>query len=172
MKTTVEIPEMVYRRIKASAALQGKTIEDFLVEAVRDKLAAAAAEPKRKTGWRSVYGAVDLKEVAELQPLTRSSPGAKGCQSPHDAGNASSPPRPQRQGVGREDAGGAGEHRRGHLFADEEEVHRQRGGELQIRQHAGDADRQLSRGLDPHQVTHQRYDQAQVGDQQPIAKGE
>jgi hypothetical protein len=69
MKTTVEIPEMVYRRIKASAALQGKTIEDFLVEAVRDKLAAAAAEPKRKTGWRSVYGAVDLKEVAELQRI-------------------------------------------------------------------------------------------------------
>lgn len=39
------------------------------MEALREKLAAPAVAPKRKTGWRSVYGAADPKDVAELQRI-------------------------------------------------------------------------------------------------------
>jgi hypothetical protein len=69
MKTTVEIPDALYRRLKASAAVHGKTVKDLLVEAVRDKLAGTAKKPKQKTGWRALYGAADPKEVAELQRI-------------------------------------------------------------------------------------------------------
>ncbi|HMO86243.1 MAG TPA: hypothetical protein PKC18_15120 [Lacipirellulaceae bacterium] len=67
MKTTVEIPDALYRRLKASAAVHGKTVKELLVEAVRDKLAAPASAAKRKSGWRAVYGAADPQDVAELQ---------------------------------------------------------------------------------------------------------
>lgn len=69
MKTTVEIPDALYRRLKARAAIQGKSVKDYLVEAVREKLAAAPADPKQKTGWRAVYGAARPDEVAELQRI-------------------------------------------------------------------------------------------------------
>ena len=65
MKTTVEIPDTLYRQLKARAALKGQTIKDFLVEAVRAKLASDRSKSKGKTGWRAVFGAADPKEVAE-----------------------------------------------------------------------------------------------------------
>lgn len=76
MKTTVELPDPLYRRLKATAAIQGKTVKDYLVEAVRDKLAATTPKSKRKTGWRAVYGAADAAEVAELQRILNQEPSA------------------------------------------------------------------------------------------------
>jgi hypothetical protein len=69
MKTTVEIPDSLYRQIKARAALQGQTIKDFLVDAVRAKLASDKAKPNGKTGWEAAFGAADPKDVAELQRI-------------------------------------------------------------------------------------------------------
>jgi hypothetical protein len=72
MKTTVEIPDALYRQIKARAALRGQTVKDFLVEAVRDKLTkrpAKDAKPSKKTGWRAVAGKADPVEVAEFQRI-------------------------------------------------------------------------------------------------------
>jgi hypothetical protein len=69
MKTTVEIPDTLYRQIKARAALKGQTIKDFLVEAVRAKLASDKSKPKGKTGWEAAFGAADPKEVAEVQRI-------------------------------------------------------------------------------------------------------
>jgi len=74
MKTTVEIPDTLYRQIKARAALKGQSIKDFLVEAVRakiasDKPASRKNQSKKKVGWEAVYGAADPKEVAELQRI-------------------------------------------------------------------------------------------------------
>ena len=74
MKTTVEIPDSLYRQIKARAALKGQSIKDFLVEAVRAKIATDKSGPKKKSknkkiGWEAVFGAADPKEVAELQRI-------------------------------------------------------------------------------------------------------
>jgi hypothetical protein len=69
MKTTVELPDTLYRQLKARAALEGQTIKDFLAEAVRAKLATEKSKSKRKTGWQAVYGAADPKEVAEVQRI-------------------------------------------------------------------------------------------------------
>ncbi|HMD31934.1 MAG TPA: hypothetical protein VKG84_08490 [Candidatus Acidoferrales bacterium] len=42
MKTTLEIPDAVFRRAKSVAAARGIPLREFVTEAVRDKLAADA----------------------------------------------------------------------------------------------------------------------------------
>ena len=42
MKTTLEIPDVLFRRAKSAAAEQGIPLREFVTEAVRDKLAAKA----------------------------------------------------------------------------------------------------------------------------------
>ena len=78
MKTTVEIPDTLYRQLKARAALKGQTIKDFLVEAVRAKLAKdstklakdkSKSKSNGKTGWRAAFGVADPKDVAEVQRI-------------------------------------------------------------------------------------------------------
>jgi hypothetical protein len=41
MKTTLEIPDTVFRRAKSMAAKRGIPLREFVTEAVKDKLAAA-----------------------------------------------------------------------------------------------------------------------------------
>jgi hypothetical protein len=77
MKTTVEVPDKLYRQIKAYAALKGQTIKAFFLDALRDKLASesqpkpkeGAKQPQEKVGWRAVFGAADPKAVAEVQRI-------------------------------------------------------------------------------------------------------
>jgi hypothetical protein len=73
MKTTVEIPDSLYRQLKARAALKGQSIKDFLVEAVRSKLASDLKKPKSKaklkTGWEAAWGTADPQAIAELQRI-------------------------------------------------------------------------------------------------------
>lgn len=40
MKTTLEIPDVIFRRAKSIAAEQGISLREFVTEAVKDKLAA------------------------------------------------------------------------------------------------------------------------------------
>ena len=58
---------------QSPSALQGQTIKDFLVEAVRAKLTSDKAKPnskrKQKTGWEAAFGAADPKDVAEVQRI-------------------------------------------------------------------------------------------------------
>ena len=39
MKTTLDLPDRLYRQIKARAALRGQTVKAFFLDALRDKLA-------------------------------------------------------------------------------------------------------------------------------------
>lgn len=48
MKTTVEIPDKLFREAKSIAASHGQTLKTFLSEALREKLSA----PRRsRSGW-------------------------------------------------------------------------------------------------------------------------
>jgi hypothetical protein len=72
MKTTVEIPDKLYREIKARAALRGQTIKAFFLDALRAKLdgtVAANGKTKAPKGWRAVFGAADKEDMAELQRI-------------------------------------------------------------------------------------------------------
>jgi len=70
MKTTIEIPEPLFRRAKSKAAERGQTLKQFFTEAIQDKLAvksgkAASAEP----GWMAGFGKLRRlhKETRRIQ---------------------------------------------------------------------------------------------------------
>jgi len=64
MTTTIELPDSVYDQVKAHAALQGTTVDTFLVEAISEKLAE-----EQDQGWRSVFGKGDKEAIAEVQRI-------------------------------------------------------------------------------------------------------
>lgn len=61
MKTTLEMPDPIFRRAKSEAAARGIPFREFVTEAVKDKL-AAAKKPAEKP-W--------LKLVGKLKHLRR-----------------------------------------------------------------------------------------------------
>jgi hypothetical protein len=69
MKTTLEIPDTLYRQLKARAALKGQTVKDFMVEAVRARLKNERSQPSEKFGWEAAFGIADPEDVAEVQRI-------------------------------------------------------------------------------------------------------
>jgi len=63
MKTTLEIPDPVFRRAKANAAQKGIPLRQFVSEAVEDKLRAESASPAKP--W--------LRLAGQLQGLRKES---------------------------------------------------------------------------------------------------
>ena len=47
MKTTLEIPDLIFRRAKSAAAARGVPLREFVTQAVKDKLAASSKPPER-----------------------------------------------------------------------------------------------------------------------------
>lgn len=53
MKTTLEIPDPLFRKVKSTAAERGQSLKDFVTDALRDKLAPNAG----RAGGKSIFGA-------------------------------------------------------------------------------------------------------------------
>ena len=49
MKTTLEIPDPIFRRAKSAAAQRGVALRVFVTEAVEEKLAAASPQSRPKS---------------------------------------------------------------------------------------------------------------------------
>jgi hypothetical protein len=69
MKTTLDLPDRLYRQIKARAALRGQTVKSFFLDAIRDKLTAENAAKSKAAGWQAVFGKANSKDVTEVQRL-------------------------------------------------------------------------------------------------------
>jgi hypothetical protein len=54
MKTTLEIPDPVFRKAKAQAAEQGIPLRQFVTEAVQERIDAGAASDKKP--WMKLAG--------------------------------------------------------------------------------------------------------------------
>ena len=69
MKTTLEIPDTVFRRAKSKAADRGIPLREFVTEAVRDKLAADAKAAEKP--WAKHMGKLKhlRKETARISRL-------------------------------------------------------------------------------------------------------
>jgi len=71
MKTTLELPDPLFRKAKATAAARGQSLKDFVTEALRDKLTsprsggAGAPEPD----WMQGFGKLRRlrRETARVQ---------------------------------------------------------------------------------------------------------
>jgi hypothetical protein len=66
MKTTLEIPDAIYRQIKARAALKGQTVRAFFMDAIQEKL---QRQPRKAAGWRSVFGKGSPKDLQSIQAI-------------------------------------------------------------------------------------------------------
>ena len=56
VKTTLEIPDPLYRRLKATAAHRGKTVRAFVNEALAEKLRAPDGKSPSPPAWRQAFG--------------------------------------------------------------------------------------------------------------------
>jgi hypothetical protein len=64
VKTTLEIPDSVFRRAKAKAAERGQPLRAFVTEALQEKLAGRpTASGKDRAPWMTGFG--------QLRPLRR-----------------------------------------------------------------------------------------------------
>ena len=66
MKTTLEIPDTIFRRAKSTAANRGIPVREFVSEAVREKLVADAKTTQ--TPWMTGFGKLRhlRKETARI----------------------------------------------------------------------------------------------------------
>ncbi len=70
MKTTIEIPDPLFRRAKARAAEDGKSLKELVTEAIREKLASKnGARQATEPEWMQGFGGLRLlrKETAKIQ---------------------------------------------------------------------------------------------------------
>jgi len=72
MKTTLELPDVLFRKAKATAAERGQTLKEFFTEALQDKLASShgrtlAPEP----AWMKGFGKLKRlhKETVRVQSV-------------------------------------------------------------------------------------------------------
>lgn len=72
MKTTLELPDTLFRKAKATAAARGQSLKDLFTEALHEKLASpnkrsSAQEP----AWMSGFGELKQlsKETARVQQV-------------------------------------------------------------------------------------------------------
>lgn len=65
MKTTLELPDQLFRTAKATAAERGRTLKEFMTEAVRDKLSAGHGRAGAPA-WMQGFGKLKyLREETE-----------------------------------------------------------------------------------------------------------
>lgn len=69
MKTTLEIPDDVFRKSKAAAAMRGESLKDFVTESLRVRLAERSPDEHAVSGWRRVFGQAKPDEVAEVDAI-------------------------------------------------------------------------------------------------------
>ncbi len=68
MKTTVEIPDPLFRQAKAAAAQQGLSLKDFFAQALSQRLRPRAGGPMEKPWMRAFGGLRELhRETRRLE---------------------------------------------------------------------------------------------------------
>jgi len=63
VKTTLEIPDDLFKRSKATAALRGESLKDFFTEALEKHLELKTSGAPLQRGCRSVFGQARPEEV-------------------------------------------------------------------------------------------------------------
>lgn len=57
MKTTLELPDVLFRKAKATAAERGQSLKEFVTEALADKLSRSEGQAAGRTpAWMNGFG--------------------------------------------------------------------------------------------------------------------
>ena len=59
MKTTIEIPDPLFRKVKSTAAERDQTLKEFFTEALQDKLASTRSATGYRTALSRGWALVD-----------------------------------------------------------------------------------------------------------------
>lgn len=57
MRTTLDIDEALYRRVKAKAALEGRTVTELVEAGLRTLIDPPSAKPPQEPAWKRFAGA-------------------------------------------------------------------------------------------------------------------
>jgi hypothetical protein len=69
VKTTLEIPDELFRATKARAASRGETLKTFVCDTLQARLEKEGGAPRREPGWRAVFGRARADEVREVDAV-------------------------------------------------------------------------------------------------------
>jgi hypothetical protein len=69
VKTTLELPDDLFRQAKATAAMLGESLKDFITEALREHLERRTTGASAQRGWQSVFGQARQEEVASVDAV-------------------------------------------------------------------------------------------------------
>ena len=72
MKTTLELPDQLFRKAKATAAERGQTLKELVTEALREKLSLDnGRDYPSQPDWMKGFGALKRlrKETARVQSI-------------------------------------------------------------------------------------------------------
>jgi hypothetical protein len=69
MKTTIDLPDEVFRQTKAAAAMRGESLKTFVTDSLRARLASRDHAEPSVVGWRRVFGQARPDEVAEVDAV-------------------------------------------------------------------------------------------------------
>jgi hypothetical protein len=69
VKTTIEIPDPLFRKAKSKAAERGQSLKELVTEALQEKLAATTGARAREPEWMRGFGGLRRlrKETARVQ---------------------------------------------------------------------------------------------------------
>lgn len=62
----MDLPEEILKEAKATAALRGESLRDFVAAALEARLEKEAVAQQFRTGWRSAFGLVRSQEIAGI----------------------------------------------------------------------------------------------------------
>lgn len=63
MKTTIELPDEVIKRAKATAAMRGESLRELMTVALTEHLERIPGERSGSRGWRLIFGLARREEV-------------------------------------------------------------------------------------------------------------
>jgi hypothetical protein len=66
VKTTFEIPDDLFNRTRATAAIRGQSLNEFVTEALQEHLERQTGSGSPQRGWRSVFGQARREEVESI----------------------------------------------------------------------------------------------------------
>ena len=69
MKTTIEIPDELFKRAKATAAIRGESLKDLIRDALETRLAVVPPPHADRSGWRNVFGLAEPKSVEAVNRI-------------------------------------------------------------------------------------------------------
>jgi len=68
VKTTLDLPDEIFRQSKARAALRGQSLKSFVADALTAHLAQRSAGD-REPPWRSLFGAATKRQISEVDSV-------------------------------------------------------------------------------------------------------